>query len=56
MKKRLGHSTLELTPVGLGAWAIGGEWQFGWGPQEDADSIKTIHRAVERGIAGRGCA
>jgi aryl-alcohol dehydrogenase-like predicted oxidoreductase len=50
MKKRLGNSTLELTPVGLGAWAIGGEWQFGWGPQEDADSIRTIHRAVERGM------
>jgi aryl-alcohol dehydrogenase-like predicted oxidoreductase len=50
MKKRLGNSTMELTPVGLGAWAIGGEWQFGWGPQEDADSIKTIHRAVERGM------
>src|SRR5438874_10852357 len=47
---RLGNSTLELTPIGLGAWAIGGEWQFGWGPQDDADSIKTIHRAVERGM------
>src|SRR5436190_695863 len=48
--KRLGNSSLEITPIGLGAWAIGGEWQFGWGPQEDADSIKTIQRAVERGM------
>jgi aryl-alcohol dehydrogenase-like predicted oxidoreductase len=50
MRKRLGHSTLELTPIGLGAWAIGGEWRFGWGPQEDADSIATIRRAIDRGI------
>jgi aryl-alcohol dehydrogenase-like predicted oxidoreductase len=51
MKRRaLGNSTLELSPVGLGAWAIGGEWQFGWGPQDDADSIGTIHRAVELGM------
>ena len=46
----LGNSTLALTPIGLGAWAIGGQWRFGWGPQEDADSIATIRRAVERGI------
>ena len=48
--RRLGSSTLDLTPVGLGAWAIGGEWRFGWGPQEDEDSIATIRRAVERGL------
>lgn len=48
--RRLGNSTLELTPIGLGAWAIGGEWRFGWGPQDDADSIATIRRAVERGL------
>ena len=46
----LGQSTLELTPIGLGAWAIGGEWRFGWGPQEDADSIATIRRAVVRDL------
>jgi aryl-alcohol dehydrogenase-like predicted oxidoreductase len=48
--RALGNSTLQLTPIGLGAWAIGGEWQFGWGPQEDAESIATIRRAVERGL------
>jgi aryl-alcohol dehydrogenase-like predicted oxidoreductase len=48
--RRLGHSTLELTPIGLGAWAIGGEWRFGWGPQDDAESIATIRRAVELGL------
>ena len=34
--RALGLSTLKLTPIGLGAWAIGGEWRFGWGPQDDA--------------------
>ena len=48
--RKLGNSDLALTPIGLGAWAIGGEWQFGWGPQEDAESIATIRRAVERGL------
>lgn len=48
--RALGRSTLQLTPIGLGAWAIGGEWRFGWGPQDDAASIATIHRAVDRGL------
>jgi aryl-alcohol dehydrogenase-like predicted oxidoreductase len=48
--RTLGNSTLRLTPLGLGAWAIGGEWQFGWGPQDDAESIATIRRAVDRGL------
>jgi len=49
MKRVLGNSDLALTPIGLGAWAIGGEWRFGWGPQDDGASIATIRRAVERG-------
>src|SRR4051812_50128974 len=48
--RQLGQSALEITPIGLGAWAIGGAWRFGWGPQDDADSIATIQRAVELGI------
>jgi aryl-alcohol dehydrogenase-like predicted oxidoreductase len=51
MKKRtLGNSDLKITPIGFGAWAIGGSWQFGWGAQEDADSIAAIHRALELGV------
>ena len=47
----LGNSDLNITPVGFGAWAIGGgEWQFGWGGQEDNDSIAAIHRALELGV------
>ncbi len=49
-KRRLGSSELEITRIGLGAWAIGGSWEWGWGRQEDAASIRTIHRALERGI------
>lgn len=42
---------MELTPIGFGAWAIGGgDWQFSWGPQDDRDSIAAIHRALDLGI------
>jgi aryl-alcohol dehydrogenase-like predicted oxidoreductase len=49
-KRKLGGSGLELTTMGLGTWAIGGPWQYGWGPQEDKDSIETILHAMELGI------
>jgi aryl-alcohol dehydrogenase-like predicted oxidoreductase len=49
--KKLGSSDLHLTPIGIGAWAIGGGgWAFGWGPQDDNDSIAAIHEALDRGI------
>ncbi len=48
--RKLGYSDLHLTTIGLGTWAIGGEWAVGWGPQDDTDSIATIHRALDRGI------
>src|SRR5271166_6416430 len=48
---QLGATGLEITRVGFGAWAIGGGgWEFGWGPQEDEESIAAIHRAVELGV------
>lgn len=47
----LGTTGLHVSRLGLGAWAIGGgEWQGGWGPQDDRESIAAIHRAVELGI------
>jgi aryl-alcohol dehydrogenase-like predicted oxidoreductase len=50
-KKRLGASSLEITPLGVGAWAMGGGgWQFAWGPQDDDESIAAIHAALDRGI------
>jgi aryl-alcohol dehydrogenase-like predicted oxidoreductase len=48
---QLGNTGLEITRVGFGAWAIGGGgWEFGWGPQEDEESIVAIHRALEQGV------
>lgn len=49
-KRALGNSDLAITPLGFGAWAIGGDWEFGWGAQDDAQSIAAIHRALELGI------
>jgi aryl-alcohol dehydrogenase-like predicted oxidoreductase len=49
--RRLGNSDLLITPVGFGAWAIGGAgYDFGWGNQDDADSAAAIHRALEFGV------
>ena len=49
--EQLGQTGLEITRVGLGAWAIGGGgWEFGWGPQNDEESIAAIHRALELGV------
>ncbi len=42
---------MRITPIGLGAWAIGGPgWAFGWGPQDDDDSIATIREALDLGV------
>jgi aryl-alcohol dehydrogenase-like predicted oxidoreductase len=49
-RKTLGNSDMRITAVGLGAWAIGGEWAFGWGHQDDADSIAAIRHALDLGI------
>src|ERR1700676_645086 len=49
--RKLRNSDLNITPVGFGAWAIGGAGcDFGWGPQQDADSIAAIHRSLELGV------
>ena len=49
-RRKLGNSDLAITPIGFGAWAVGGPWQFGWGEQNDRDSIAAIHRALELGV------
>lgn len=50
-KRTLGNSDMKITPIGVGAWAIGGGgWEFGWGPQEDKDSLAAIQEALDRGI------
>ncbi|MGH7728916.1 MAG: aldo/keto reductase [Vulcanimicrobiaceae bacterium] len=49
--RTLGNTDLAISRIGFGAWAVGGhEWRFGWGPQDDDDSIAAIRRALERGI------
>jgi aryl-alcohol dehydrogenase-like predicted oxidoreductase len=47
----LGTTGLQITRVGLGAWALGGGgWEFGWGPQDDEQSLEAIHRVLELGV------
>jgi aryl-alcohol dehydrogenase-like predicted oxidoreductase len=49
--RTLGTTDLNITPMGFGAWAIGGGgWVFGWGPQDDADSIAAIREALDLGL------
>jgi len=49
--RQLGNSDLQITPIGVGAWAMGGgNWAFSWGRQEDKNSIDAIHAALDAGI------
>jgi aryl-alcohol dehydrogenase-like predicted oxidoreductase len=48
--RRLGKTDLVLTTVGLGTWAMGGPWEFGWGPQDDDEAIGAITSAMDIGI------
>jgi aryl-alcohol dehydrogenase-like predicted oxidoreductase len=49
--RTLGHSGLHLTPIGLGTWAMGGGgWKFGWGEQDDSESIRAIKAGLDAGI------
>jgi aryl-alcohol dehydrogenase-like predicted oxidoreductase len=49
--RQLGTSDLHITPIGFGAWAIGGSgWEFAWGAQDDSDSIAAIREALDAGI------
>lgn len=54
-QRTLGRSNISVSPMGMGCWAIGGEWQFldipgGWGKVDDDESIRTIHAALANGI------
>jgi len=48
--RKLGTTDLDLTVIGLGTWALGGPWEFGWGPQDDEQALGAICAAVESGI------
>ena len=52
--RQLGNSDLNIARMGIGAWAIGGgKWEFGWGPQNDNDSIEAIHAGLDQGLNWR---
>ena len=49
---RLGNSDLPITPIGIGAWPIGGGgWNGSMGPQNDADSIPAMHAALSAAVS-----
>ncbi len=49
--RELGNTDMHITPVGFGAWALGGGgWVYSWGAQDDRESIAAIHHALDRGI------
>src|SRR5258708_22427356 len=49
--RTLGQSDLRITPIGIGAWAIGGgKWEFAWGAQDDSESIAAIHAGLDHGM------
>ena len=49
--RQLGNSDLQITPLGIGAWAMGGAgWAFSWSAQDDNDSIRAIHAALDAGM------
>ncbi len=54
-KRRLGHSNIEVSAMGLGCWAMGGPWAYnnepaGWGQVDDVESIRAIHYALDAGV------
>lgn len=49
--RQLGTTDLHISPLGFGSWAAGGGgWAYGWGPQDDADTVAAIHSALELGV------
>lgn len=50
-KRKLGNTEIMITPIGFGAWAVGGgDWEYAWGPQDDNESIAAMHRAIDHGV------
>jgi aryl-alcohol dehydrogenase-like predicted oxidoreductase len=50
-KRKFGNSDMQITPIGVGAWAMGGGgWEWSWGPQDDSNSIAAIHAALDLGV------
>lgn len=50
-RKSLGNADFSISPIGLGTWAIAGPgWEYGWGAQDDAESLAALEHALERGV------
>ena len=50
-QRKLGYTDMMFSEVGIGTWIIGGDrWEWGWGPQDDVDSVRTIHKAFANGV------
>jgi len=50
-KRQSGNTGMQITRTGFGAWAIGGgNWEFGWGPQDDSDAVAAIRHAIDIGM------
>jgi aryl-alcohol dehydrogenase-like predicted oxidoreductase len=50
-QRKLGRHGPTLSVVGIGTWAIGGDnWDYGWGPQDDEDSLRAIQAAFDMGV------
>ena len=50
-KRQFGSTDMQITPMGFGAWALGGgDWVYSWGLQDDQESIAAIHHALDLGI------
>ena len=60
LKRILGKSSLEVSALGMGCWAIGGPWDWaqpgrepfpvGWGNTDDEESIRAVHAALDMGV------
>jgi len=50
-RRQFGSTDMQITPIGFGAWALGGgDWVYSWGPQDDAESAAAIYHALDLGI------
>ena len=49
-QRQLGKTDMQLTTIGLGTWAMGGPWQYGWGPQDDDEAVAAVVTALDQGI------
>ncbi|OIK02367.1 aldo/keto reductase [Streptomyces sp. MUSC 14] len=55
-QRTLGRTGIDVSALGFGCWAIGGEWQaadgqpLGWGAVDDAESVRAVHRALDLGV------